>query len=189
MFTYCLNSPILFSDISGNRAVICTRGTDSGRNPYHSDGKGRSDELLDYISPSLPSQPPDNYTGFQLTVTNLGRQYKHTDYSLVQANYIITETVSLIIGGIYPPAGIVLGVTGSVSSYAQIDNPKVFPDGYYDTYSINVSWVESYSHTNGTTNTYYSFEFIVCWDTVSYEDPCWQIHESHNNSYSVTIGN
>ena len=188
MFAYCLNNPALLHDPDGLRAVINNCGDCLGKqeSTYYSDGQGKSDELLEYCK---PNNIPNEYDNFQMSVSNLGVQFKATDHSMEYADFILSEAAAAVISAFCPPLGTALGVNSAVSTFMAINDVDMFPDGYYDTYTITTSWIEEYHWDGGTTYTHASYEFVVCWDTISNPTPGWQLYTAQNNSYCVVINN
>ena len=176
-------------DSNGLRAVI--KKLDSGlrknKATYISDGKGKSNDLLEYCKQNI--SVPSEYSDFQMSVYHQGVQFKTTDHSLEYADYFLSLGASALIGTCHHLAGAALAIYSNVETFAGINNVDVFPDGYYDTYKVTTSWTEVYHWDGGTTYTHASYEFIVCWDTVSYPTPGWQIHKSRNNSYNISVYN
>ena len=181
MFVYCLNNPILLLDSSGMRAVINTRGCGNSNNHYYHDGKGKSKEVLEYFRDEHSEL--SDYPDYQMTVTSNGSCYKSTDHSLEYADYV---AFNLLLCNL-PKIGVFLSIAGFVGGFDEINNVDTFPDGYYDTYTISVSWTDVYAWNDGKTYTYYSYDFIVCWDTISYPEPCWQHYKSIDRTQSKVV--
>ena len=188
MFVYCLNNPVLLLDSDGLRAVINNRDDCLGKqkSTYSSDGQGKSDELLEYCK---PNNIPNEYDNFQMSVQSLGNQFKATDHSMEYADWFLSLPVSALARKVHKALGVALSVNSGVSTFMGINDVEAFPDGYYDTYKVTVSWTENYHWDGGATYTYASYEFIVCWDTISNPTPNWQIYTARNNSYSIVVQN
>ena len=173
-------------DPNGLYAVIKGRQLEGGTPTYYSDGIRQSDELLELCKSQISI--PEEYEHFHLTVQSLGKIFKKTDRSLEYADKFLNKFAITGASTIYPPLGLTLEAITFVSDICKNDNPAVFPDSYYYTYKITMSWTEEYHWTGGTTYTYASYEFLVCWDTNTYEDKdVWQLYTAQNNSYSKVV--
>ena len=190
MFLYCCNDPVFYCDSSGTRAVPAYRAEMSGgkRNvTYYSDGHGKSDDLLGQIKSAVDVSA--EYDDFLISVYHQGRMLKTTDHSLDYANTILLNCVTVPIGSVSTTAGIIYGMASVGYTLMTIGVNPSFPDGYYDTYTVTVSWRDSYEWDGGITYTNYSYEFVVCWDTVSDVLPNWKIAKTNDNSYSMVVYN
>ena len=188
MFAYCLNNPVLMYDSNGLRAVINNRCFGGVSNPnITSDGQGRSDILL-ALCVAKTAQISQN-KDFRLSVQNLGRQFKQTDQSLNQAKNLLTLGIGSLLGKYIPTIASIIETAADVGGIIKMGNNTMkFPDGYYDTYKISLSWKTTYElWEDRTVHEYCSYEFIVCWDTVSAAMPQWQIADSSQNIQTSVV--
>ena len=181
MFSYCLNNPVNSVDSAGLRAVANNRCLGGGISPYISDGIGRSDAVMEYFRD--PESDLCSYPDFTMRVTSNGNCFKSTDHSLDYADYVLRHFLPVLCPIINP----IVGIYEDVSEFLSINDVEIFPDGYYDTYTISVSWTDTYKWDGGATITHYSYDFVVCWDTVSTPNPCWQYYTAVDKSYSEIV--
>ena len=193
MFAYCLNDPIDYSDNFGSRAVPCTRFVTGGYpNPFTSDGKGKSDDLLQKIVPLMSDL--QNKQNFNLCVMNYGRYLKtETKDAGDWANITMSVMISLIPWGkISKIADVVFKTASTGAAFADLMGWGIsdsIANGYYDCYIVKLSWTEVYEWDGGTTYEYFDYVFMVFWDTISCEKPKWTPYQGFNLSQTEVILN
>jgi len=196
MFAYCGNNPISRYDPTGKRYCEVSVELTGGRTSTNitSDGLGRSDELLALCTTELGQL--NRNQDFSLSVESLGNIMKQTDRSVEQAQSLLLLVAEALAGKAVAMCSsrIVKALYGFITTGFDIahiidmgDSFEEFPDGYYDTYKVAVSWTEAYSWGTGTTYSYYSYEFLVCWDVVSSATPQWRTASATNNTQTVVV--
>ena len=108
LFAYCLNDPIDYSDNFGSRAVPCTRFVTGGySNPFASDGKGKSDDLLRKIVPFISDLP--NKKNLNVHVSSYGTYHKSTQNKTKERGKFAWEIVLGVTAYFVPALALPIG--------------------------------------------------------------------------------
>ena len=159
--------------------MVVPRPKDPPKPKFVSDGKGNSDDLLDYIVNDNDIDVPPEYTNFELAVNYHGK-VKWTDNIVEEILSLGYDQIASEIPGLNHIHNAISFVKDLISIFV-LDE---FPEGYYHTYTVSIAWDDVYSWDGGTTYTSYSYECTVVWNTIAKEEDFWQLQNFVNNTKS-----